>query len=147
MYGDNRTVMREFEAAITELEELKIEIPSMPEDEDELDEKIEQLENQIRLADEELLYIENEDLIFDEMFFSENSNLNILIQNIEILVDRAWGELDRQTAEDAERQAFEEQNRPFVGTYRSSDGDTMTIVMNEDGSLTWRWSRRSLNFY
>lgn len=162
MYGEDKTSLEELKNTVNELQSLKIEILPKADKTNDLNNSIEKMENQIKQVDENLLNntqfattgnetaentVEEEQ---QEIKTNENSNLNILISNIDTLTEKVnqavkveterKAEEERKAKEEQERKAREEeekkQKQSYVGTYKNMDGNIITITMSENGQLT-----------
>ncbi len=161
MYGEDKTSLEELKNTVNELQSLKIEILPKANRISDLNNSIEKMENQIKQVDENLLNnthfvttgsetTENTTEEQQEIKTNENSNLNILISNIDTLTEKVnqavkaeterKAEEERKAKEEEERKAREEeekkQKQSYVGTYKNSNGNSITIVMSENGQLT-----------
>lgn len=164
MYGEDKSTIEKLQSAVTELETLKIEIIPKAEKTSEINSSIEKMENQIKQVDEELLKDEetietdensteentNEGEIKveeeQEIKISENSNLNILISNINVLIE----DVNQAVKVEVERKAEEErkakelaEKKAYVGTYKSSFGNSVTITITENEELYFEQKREN----
>lgn len=172
MYGEDKTSLEELKNTVNELQSLKIEILPKADKISDLNNSIEQMENQIKQVDENLLNntqfatTGNETATENtaeeqqqEIKTSENSNLNILISNIDTLTEKVnqavkveterKAEEERKAKEEEERKAREEeekkQKQSYVGTYKNSLGQTEKITMNENGELYYKSYKININ--
>lgn len=169
MYGEDKSTIEKLQSTVTELETLKIEIIPKAEKTNEINNSIEKMENQIKQIDEELLKDEEtietdensteentngEEIKVEEeqeIKISENSNLNILISNINVLIEdvkqavkveaERKAEEERKAKEEAEKKEREEGLAKllkgdfsyFVGTYTMKNAygtDKITVDKN-----------------
>lgn len=148
MYGEDKSSIEELTSTITELETLKIEVEPKGNKTIDINNAIDKMKNQIRQVDEELLNtidIENENSEGQEITFSENSNFDILISNINVLTEKVndavkaeadrKAEEERKAKEEAEKKELEETFAKFVGTYISAYGGTSKYTIKADGTL------------
>lgn len=154
MYGEDKTVLEELKNMVNELKSLKIEILPKSKKIKELNNSIEKMENQIKKVDETLLNNTQLDTSSNETIENtteqqeiktkEDSNLNILISNIDILTEKVnqavkveierKAEEERKAKEEAEKKALEEEIEKFAGTYISIYSDD-SITLDKDGVL------------
>lgn len=155
MYGEDKTSLEELKNTVNELQSLKIEILPKADKTNDLNNSIEKMENQIKQVDENLLNdthfvttgnetTENTTEEQQEIKTNENSNLNILISNIDTLTEKVnqavkveterKAEEERKAKEEAEKKALQEEIAKFAGTYISIYGSD-TITLNKDGIL------------
>ena len=151
---------------VDELNSLKIEISSKANKTSDLNNSIDKMEHQIKQLDENLLNnaqfaITGNETAEEqqEIKTSENSNLNILISNIDTLTEKVnqavkveaerKAEEERKAKEEAERKAREEeekkQKQSYVGTYKNNLGQTKKITMNENGELYYQNYKININ--
>lgn len=169
MYGTDKTAIENLTNTVNELESLKIEvIEPQPKNTNKINESIQQMQNQLIQVDEKIVkeFIENKKQVNNieqgqevdinekqeqEITFSEDSNINILISNIEVLIkevnDDVKIEADRKAEE--EKKAKEEAEKAamdkiltgdfsyFAGTYvEFLYGSGQILVISKDGSAT-----------
>lgn len=165
MYGEDKTSLEELKNTVNELQSLKIEILPKADKTSDLNNSIEKMENQIKQVDENLLNntqfatTGNETATENtaeeeqqEIKTSENSNLNILISNIDTLTEKVNQAVKVETERKAEeeRKAKEEEERKkqeqalanllngdftyFVGTYTlKNQYGTRKITVDKNG--------------
>lgn len=167
MYGEDKTSLEELKNTVNELQSLKIEILPKADKTSDLNNSIEKMENQIKQVDENLLNntkfattgnetTENATEEQQEIKTSENSNLNILISNIDTLTEKVNQAVKVETERKAEeeRKAKEEEERKareqalanvlngdltyFEGTYTGTEG---TIKLQKNGNLKIQYTR------
>lgn len=174
MYGEDKTALEELTKTVTELEGLKIEIIEKTEKTNELNNAVEKMENQIKQADDKILNdthfantgnettTENEQNVNEEnttntqseIAISKDSNINILIDNINTLVNKVNEQVKAETERKAEeeRKAKEEEERKaqeqalanvlngdftyFAGTYTEIDSGGTGSVYGTPRKLT-----------
>lgn len=166
MYGEDKTSLEELKNTVNELQSLKIEILPKADKISDLNKSIEKMQNEINQVDENLLNntqfavtgneagTENttEEAQQQEIKTSENSNLNILISNIDTLTEKVNQAVKIETERKAEeeRKAKEEEQRKqqeqalanvlngdftyFAGTYTlKNEYRTHTITVDKNG--------------
>lgn len=157
MCGSDTTMLENLKNTVNELETLKIEIEEKSKKLDKLNSLIEKMEHQIKQVDEELLNVEvkeeatNEDI---KITISENSNLSILISNIDILTEEVEdavkvetekkAEEERKAKEEAEKKAAEEALANvekgdftyFAGTYIEVYSNQSKLILDKNGKVT-----------
>ena len=161
MYGEDKTSLEELKNTVNELQSLKIEILPKADKISDLNDSIEKMENQIKQVDESLLNntqfvttgsetsTENTTEEQQEIKTTENSNLNILISNIDTLTEKVNQAVKVETERKAEeeRKAKElEAKKVYAGTYKNNQGKTETITINENGELYYKNHKIDLNF-
>lgn len=151
MYGEDKTSLEELKNTVNELQALKIEILPKADKTNNLNNSIEKMENQIKQVDENLLNntqfatIGNEtaenttEEEQQEIKTSENSNLNILISNIDTLTEKVNQAVSVETerkAEEAKKKTWEQEFAKFEGTYVDiySNG-SIIYTLKADGTL------------
>lgn len=160
MYGEDKTSLEELRNATNELQTLKIEILPKADKTNDLNNSIEKMENQIKQVDENLLNntqfattgSETRESTSEEqqqeIRTSENSNLNILISNIDTLTEKVNEavkvETERKAEEEKKAKELEEKKK-YVGTYKNSYGQTETITLKEDGELYYKSYKININ--
>ena len=118
MYGEDKTSLEELKNTVNELQSLKIEILPKADKTSDINNSIEKMENQIKQVDENLLNNtqfattgnETENTAEEqqqEIKTSENSNLNILISNIDTLTEK----VNQAVKVETERKAEEERKK------------------------------------
>ena len=159
--GSDTTMLQNLEYTVRELETLKIEIEEKSKKLDELNNSIEKMEHQIKQLDEELLVKKSEDSTQasvvagkNEIKISENSNLSIIISNIDVLTKEVnnavqaeaerKAEEERKAKEEADRKAAQEALANvekgdfsyFAGTYVEIYSNISTLTLDKDGRVT-----------
>ena len=153
MYGEDKTSLEELKNTVNELQSLKIEILPKADKTSDINNSIEKMENQIKQVDENLLNNtqfattgnDTAEEQQQEIKTSENSNLNILISNIDTLTEK----VNQAVKVETERKAEEERKKQeenilngdlssFAGTYKNNGN---TITLSKDGVIKRNYSR------
>lgn len=168
MYGEDKTTIEELKNTITELEKLKIEIIEKSNKTSELNNAIGKMESKINQADDKILNTEkfaktgnetteneqnavneeNTSNTQNEIIISEDSNVDVLMDNIDTLVNKVNEQVKAETERKAEeeRKAKElEAKKVYAGTYKNSQGKTETITINENGDLYYNSYKIDIN--
>lgn len=141
MYGEDKISLEELKNTVNELQSLKIEILPKADKTNDLNNSIEKMENQIKQVDENLLNntqfatTGNETTEEQqEIKTNENSNLNILISNIDTLTEK----VNQAVKVETERKVWQEELTKFIGTYKNTEATmgTEEYYLNADGTLT-----------
>lgn len=128
--GTDKTKINELISKKEELEKYKTKINTNKiTNLDKLKEEIQNLENSLKNIDEELIILKREEI--KDYTLKENNKIILISKDITKLIE----EINTLATKQEEKKKELEEKQQYVGTYKNSSGNILTVIISDDEQL------------